>query len=65
MATVCLPSAQALNDGTHWNSAREIKIFPEMPYEDFMKNDGPKKWLNHIQTGFNILYLHKIVACLT
>ena len=53
MATVCLPSAQALNHGTHWNSAREIKIFPEMSYEDFMKNDGPKKWLNHIQrSGF-------------
>ena len=53
MATVCLPSAQALNDGTHWNSAREIKIFPEMPYEDFMKKEKKKKWLNHIQrSGF-------------
>jgi trimethyllysine dioxygenase len=53
MATVRLPSAQALNNGIYWNSTSEIKFFPEMNYDEFMDGGGLKKWLGHIQrNGF-------------
>ena len=47
------PSPQALNNSMYWNSPQEIKSFPEISYSEFMKNDGLKKWLMHIErTGF-------------
>jgi trimethyllysine dioxygenase len=53
MAKVSSPSAQAINNSTYWNSASEIKIFPEIPFGEFMDDGGLKKWLNHIQrNGF-------------
>jgi trimethyllysine dioxygenase len=53
MVTVSPPSAQALNNGTYWNSTNEIKIFPEMSYKEFMDDGGLNKWLHHIQkNGF-------------
>jgi trimethyllysine dioxygenase len=53
MATDSLPMAQGLNKGSYWNSASEIKIFPEMSYEEFLDDGGLNNWLNHIQrNGF-------------
>jgi trimethyllysine dioxygenase len=53
MSSVSSPSAQALNNGSYWNSTGEIKFFPEMSYKEFMNEEGLKKWLTHIQkNGF-------------
>jgi trimethyllysine dioxygenase len=53
MATVSEPSAQALNNGSYWNSPSEIKVFPELPYDEFMSEGGLNKWLGYIQkNGF-------------
>ena len=53
MAKSSNPNAQALNNGTWWNNPSEIKIFPEMTYEEFMSDKGLKKWLMYIQeNGF-------------
>ena len=49
MSEVSSPSAQALSDGTYWNSVSDIKIFPEMSYNEFMDDGGLNKWLGHIQ----------------
>jgi trimethyllysine dioxygenase len=55
MATVSPPSAQALNSRAYWNSSREIIIFPEMAYDEFMDDGGLNKWLNHIKTNGFVL----------
>ena len=53
MASVSSPSAQALGDDSYWNSASDIKTFPNMPYDEFMADGGLQKWLGHIQrSGF-------------
>jgi len=49
----CLPKPYAMDASSFWNSPTEIKIFPEMPYEEVMSNGGIKTWLTHIQrVGF-------------
>ena len=55
MSEVSSQSAQALSDGTYWNSVSDIKIFPEMPYYEFMDDGGLNKWLGHIQANGFIL----------
>ena len=55
MAKVSSPSANALNNGTYWNSTSEINIFPEMTFDEFMVNGGLNKWLCHIQTNGFVL----------
>ena len=53
MSTVNSPSAQSLSDESYWNSASDIKFFPEMTYDDFMGDEGLNAWLNHIKiNGF-------------
>ena len=53
MSEVSSPSAQALSYCTYWNSPSDIKIFPEISFEEFMDNGGLKKWLGYIQkNGF-------------
>jgi trimethyllysine dioxygenase len=53
MSTVCSPSAQALSDESTWNSVSDIKFLPEMPYDEFLADEGLNKWLNYIKTiGF-------------
>jgi len=42
-----------MNSSSCWNTPSEIKIFPEMTYEEVMSNEGIKTWLTHIQiAGF-------------
>jgi trimethyllysine dioxygenase len=55
MSTVSSPSDQALSNGNYWNSASEIKIFPEISFEEFMNKGGLNKWLGHIQTNGFVL----------
>ena len=55
MSEVSSPSAQALSDGTYWNSVSDIKIFPEMPYNEFVDDGGLNKWLGHIQVNGFVL----------
>jgi len=53
LASTSRPSAQALANYRCWNSASEMKVFPEMSHDDFMNDDGLKQWLGHIQrNGF-------------
>jgi trimethyllysine dioxygenase len=53
MSKVSSPSVQALSNGNYWNSADEIKIFPEISFADFMDKEGLNKWLDYIQiNGF-------------
>ncbi len=53
MAISSHPNAQALNKVTYWNSASEMKVYPEMSHDDFMSDNGLKQWLGHIQrNGF-------------
>jgi trimethyllysine dioxygenase len=53
LASPINPSAQALAINSCWNSHDEIKVFPEMSYEDFMSKNGLQEWLQHIhRTGF-------------
>ena len=53
LASTSHPSAQALASNCCWNSPNEIKVFPEMSYDDLMKEGGLIKWLKHIQkNGF-------------
>jgi trimethyllysine dioxygenase len=48
-----LPQSNAMNFSNFWNKPSEIKVFPEMSYEELMNDDGIKNWLNHIQrVGF-------------
>ena len=56
MVTVSPPSAQALSNGNYWNSVSDIKIFPEMPYKEFMDDGGLKKWLSHIQNNGFVIF---------
>jgi trimethyllysine dioxygenase len=55
MATVSTPSAQALSNENYWNSASDIKIFPEISFNEFMADGGLNKWLGHIQTNGFVL----------
>ena len=55
MSIVGPPSAQALSDGSYWNSVIDIKIFPEMSYNEFMDDGGLNKWLGHIQANGFVL----------
>jgi trimethyllysine dioxygenase len=53
LASTSQPGAQALVAESCWHSVKDIKLFPEMSYYDFLKEDGLKQWLRHIQnTGF-------------
>ena len=53
MARTINPTPQALSNSVYWGSSSEIQIFPQMSYSDFMKNNGLKKWLQHIErSGF-------------
>ena len=53
MAKTSNHNAQALNNETCWNYPSEIKTFPKMTYDDFMRDKGLEKWLMHIQeNGF-------------
>ena len=53
MATPAPPQANTLQSSDLWNSPSEIKIFPEMTYEELMVNNGIKTWLENIQrVGF-------------
>ena len=53
LALTSRPNAIALDNDSCWNSANEIKDFPEMSFDDFMSDDGLKQWLEHIQrNGF-------------
>jgi len=48
-----LPQSYAMNSSSCWNSPSEIKIFPEMTYEEVMSDQGIKTWLHHIKrVGF-------------
>jgi trimethyllysine dioxygenase len=62
MATVSSPSAQALNNSAYWNSSSEIKIFPEMSYDEFMDDGGLKKWLSHIQRNGFVLVTETLAS---
>ena len=55
MAITSNPNAQALNNEACWDSASEIKIFPEMTYGDFMSINGLEIWLEHIQNNGFVL----------
>ena len=51
-----LPQPNAMNSSSCWNDPSEIKIFPEITYQDFMSDGGIKIWLNHIQrVGFALV----------
>jgi len=53
MAIPAPPQSIALQFSDLWNSPSEIKIFPEMFYEELLGNDGTKTWLENIQrVGF-------------
>ena len=53
LALTSRPNAKALSNNSCWNSANEIKDFPEMSFDDFMSDDGLKQWLVNIQkNGF-------------
>jgi trimethyllysine dioxygenase len=53
LALTSRPNAKALANNSCWNSANEIKDFPEMSFDDFMSDDGLKQWLGNIQrNGF-------------
>jgi trimethyllysine dioxygenase len=62
MATVSPPSDQALINGTYWNSTSDIKIFPEMSFDEFMDDGGLNKWLNHIQVNGFVLVIETPVS---
>jgi len=48
-----LPQSYAMNSSSCWNVPSEIKIFPEMTYDEVISDEGIKTWLTHIQrTGF-------------
>jgi len=48
-----LPQSQAMDSSNFWNTSNEIKTFPEMSYEEFMRDGGIKTWLRNIQrVGF-------------
>jgi len=43
----------AMNSLSCWNKPGEIKIFPEMTYEEVLSDEGKKIWLNNIErVGF-------------
>ena len=47
------PQSNPMNFANFWNTPSDIKVFPEMSYEELMSDGGIKKWLNHIQrVGF-------------
>jgi len=48
-----LPTSNAMNTLSFWNTPSEIINFPQMSYEEVMSNGGIKTWLTHIQrVGF-------------
>jgi len=50
------PQSHAMNSSGCWNTPGEIKIFPEITYQDFMSDGGIKTWLSHIQrVGFSVV----------
>ena len=56
LAEPSLPRTNAMNLSNFWNKPSEIKIFPEMSYEELMIDDGIINWLNHIQrVGFVVV----------
>ncbi len=53
MAIPSQPQSNGFQSADFWNSPSEIKIFPEMCYEELMSNNGIKNWLENIQkVGF-------------
>jgi trimethyllysine dioxygenase len=53
MAEPRLPQPYVMNSSNLWNTTSEIKIYPEMTYDEVMSDEGIKTWLAHIQrVGF-------------
>ncbi|MDA7441010.1 trimethyllysine dioxygenase [Candidatus Pseudothioglobus singularis] len=53
LASTSIPSAQALDNDSCWNSSNEMDNFPEMSYSDFMSENGLQVWLKNIhRVGF-------------
>jgi len=52
-AKAIFPESQAMNLSNFWNTSSEIRVFPEMSYEEVIGDGGIKTWLTHIQrVGF-------------
>jgi len=50
------PQSYALNSSNVWNTSKEIKVFPEITYQELMGDGGIKTWLNHIhRIGFALV----------
>ena len=53
MSKPSFPQSNSLDSSSCWGNPNEMKVFPEMTYDEVMSDDGLKKWLINIKkVGF-------------